>query len=70
MFTSVDVLVGVVAPAAPAPFGAAVCTNLQRVPYGQVPVLANVRQTSVLYLGWRCTGRRSSRPWANWHLLP
>ena len=26
--------------------------------------------TSVLYLGWRCTGLSSWKPWANWHLPP
>ena len=40
------------------------------VPYGQVPVVANVLHTSVLYFGWRCTGLSSSRLCANWHLLP
>jgi hypothetical protein len=35
----------------------------QRLPYAQLPVFANERHTSVLYLGWRCTtgGRRACR---------
>jgi hypothetical protein len=37
----------------------------------QLPHAAASRpRTSVLYLGCRCTGRSSSRPCANWHLVP
>jgi len=42
----------------------------QRGPYGHSPVVWYVLHRSVLYLGWRTTGRSSARPWANWHLSP
>lgn len=41
-----------------------------RGPYGQKPMVWKVRQSSVLYLGWRLRLRSSWMPWANWHLSP
>lgn len=47
------------------------CMNRQRGPYGQRPVRSNERHAFVLYdVGWSCRARRSSTPWANWHLWP
>lgn len=42
----------------------------QRAPYGQKPMVWNVRHGSVLYLGCLLRPLSSSKPWANWHLVP
>lgn len=41
-----------------------------RWPYGQAMPARTIRQTSVLYRGWRMTGRSSPTPWANWQCTP
>ncbi len=46
--------------------GTVSCMKWQRGPYGQRPVLWNVRHISVLYFGWRCIWRNSPWPCANW----
>lgn len=45
-------------------------TKWQRTPYGQKPMVWNVRHGSVLYLGCLFRSRSSSAPCANWHFPP